>query len=613
MTNLRTLDFSTFVCPRIRKEGSAKKARLLKMACIVFAFCIAMAIASPAQTFNSLVIFNGTDGGTPLGTLLQGTDGELYGTTEFAGTCGNGAAGGTAFKITTSGAMTVLHNFCQDAQGYDQVAGLAQASNGIFYGSNTAGGGGAAGTVFEITSKGTLTTLLSFNVANGQNPSFSLIQGTDGNLYGTTEGPYGNGGGPNGTVFEMSLAGKLTTLHSFSGADGAGIGSIIQGTNGSFYGVAASGGAFSAGTMFSITLAESLTPLSSSCSQPNCVGVGTSTLTTLYNFCSQPNCIDGIAPYGLVLSKDGNFYGTAFAGGNANAGTFFRITPSGEFTTIYSFCSAGSCSDGQYPAQIIQGSDGNFYGTTALGGAYGYGTIFKLAPSGVLTTLHSFCANTGCPDGANPTELIQGTNGTFYGTASSGGATSYPCDDAINGGTAPGCGTIFSLSTGLGPFVQPRLTMGKVDSNIILLGDNLTGTTAVSFGGTAATFKVVSDTEIMAKVPNGATTGPIQVTTPGAAFNSNGSFWVTPQIKSISPPSGPAGTAVKITGVSLTQTSGVTFDGVAATQFTVNSDTEVTATVPPGALAGKITITTAGGTASSGASFNLTNSLQTPK
>jgi uncharacterized repeat protein (TIGR03803 family) len=333
----------------------------------------------------------------------------------------------------------------------------------------------------------------------------------------------------------------------------------------------------------------------------------TGTLTTLYSFCSQPSCIDGKSPFGFILGSDGNFYGTASGGGNADAGTFFMITPSGQFTTIYSFCSASSCSDGDGPGVMVQGSDGNFYGTTWLGGAYGYGTIFELTPSGVLTTLYSFCADAGCPDGANPTELIQETNGTFYGTASSGGATSYPCDDATNGGTAPGCGTVFSLSTGLGPFVQPRPTIGKVGSKIVLLGNDLTGSTAVSFDGTPATFKVVSGTEITATVPNGVTTGPIQVTTLGSTFNSNGPFWVTPQLKSFSPPSGLAGTPVTITGVSLSQTNGVTFDGVAAAQFTVNSDTQVTATVPTGAATGKITITTAGGTATSAVSFKVTN------
>jgi hypothetical protein len=192
---------------------------------------------------------------------------------------------------------------------------------------------------------------------------------------------------------------------------------------------------------------------------------------------------------------------------------------------------------------------------------------------------------------------VQATNGIFYGTTGYGG---------INGDCYNGCGTVFSLSVGLGPSVETQTTSGKVGAKVVILGTNLTGTTKVSFNGTTATFTVVKSSEIKTKVPAGGTTGTVTVTTPSGTLNSNAAFRVTPLTKSFTPKSGPLGTQVQITGVSLTQTTEVAFGGVAATNFTVNSDTEVTATVPAGALTGPITITTAGGTVASAASFKVT-------
>jgi hypothetical protein len=158
---------------------------------------------------------------------------------------------------------------------------------------------------------------------------------------------------------------------------------------------------------------------------------------------------------------------------------------------------------------------------------------------------------------------------------------------------------------GLNPFAALMLTAGKVGSKVEILGQGFTGTTGVSFNGTAGTFNVVSDTYLTATVPSGATTGSVVVTTPGGKLASNKAFRVTPQILSFSPSSGPVGTTVTIKGVSLTKASKVTFGGVAATSFTVHSDTLVTAKVPTGAKTGKIAITTAGGTAQSATNFTV--------
>jgi uncharacterized repeat protein (TIGR03803 family) len=183
------------------------------------------------------------------------------------------------------------------------------------------------------------------------------------------------------------------------------------------------------------------------------------------------------------------------------------MTPSGTLTTLHSF----DGTDGSFPAaSLVQATDGHFYGTTYYGGANGDGTVFKITPSGALTTLHSF----DNMDGGNPSAaLVQATNGKFYGTTSDGGAN--------------GDGTVFSLSVGLDPFVETQPTSGKVGAAVKILGTDLTGTTSATFNGTAATFTVVSSSEIKTTLPTGATTGTVEVTTPNGTLKSNVVFRVT--------------------------------------------------------------------------------------
>jgi uncharacterized repeat protein (TIGR03803 family) len=198
------------------------------------------------------------------------------------------------------------------------------------------------------------------------------------------------------------------------------------------------------------------------------------------------------------------------------------MTPAGLLTTLYSFCAQSGCTDGEAPAAgLVHASDGNFYGTTDSGGTnsiYG-GTIFKITPDGTLTTLYSFCAQSGCADGQDPSApLVQDTNGLLYGTAVNGGS------DACSGG----CGTVFSLSLGLGPFVETQRTSGKVGEIVKILGNDLTGATSVSFNGTEAVFNVVSPSLIETTVPAGATSGKVQVVTPSRTLSSNVPFRVLP-------------------------------------------------------------------------------------
>jgi uncharacterized repeat protein (TIGR03803 family) len=215
-------------------------------------------------------------------------------------------------------------------------------------------------------------------------------------------------------------------------------------------------------------------------------------------------------------------YGTTYYGGPngpccAGSGTFFEITPSGTFTTLYNFCSQANCADGLNPVGFVQGTDGNFYGTTAPGYQFsGCGTLFKITPAGALTTLHSFNSTDGC----YPTGLVQHTNGTFYGETSNGGTNN--CE----GG--PYCGTLFSLSVGLKPFVRTVESSGKVGSTVQILGDNLSSATGVTFNGVAAAFTVASPTLIEATVPAGGTTGIVEVTTSSRTLKSNTRFVVRP-------------------------------------------------------------------------------------
>jgi uncharacterized repeat protein (TIGR03803 family) len=287
-------------------------------------------------------------------------------------------------------------------------------------------------------------------------------------------------------VFKITLSGTFTTLHSFDSTDGDAPRGPVQATDGNFYGTTNQGGAHGGGTVFKITPSGKL--------------------TTLYNFCSRSGCTDGEAPLaGVVQGTDGNFYGTATAGGANGYGTVFKITPSGKLTTLGSFGPFG------YPESTpVQATDGNFYGTTSSGGTEGYGTIFKITPSGKLTTLHTFDGTDGAEIAAG---LVQDTNGKFYGTAPYGGANND--------------GTVFSLSVGLGPFVETQPTAGKVGAAVKVLGTDLIGATSVTFNGTAAVFKVVSASLITTDVPTGATTGTVEVTTPKGTLKSNVAFRVT--------------------------------------------------------------------------------------
>jgi uncharacterized repeat protein (TIGR03803 family) len=478
-----------------------------------------VSFVAQAQTFNTIVTFDGSNGDEVTNALIEGPDGNFYGVSET-----------NVFRITPGGNLYTVHKFCSQpncTDGAIAYGSLLQTANGNLYGTTAYGGVNNFGEVYEITAGGQFKVLYSFCSVNsptfcadGGFPWAGLAVGLDGDLYGTTS--FGGASESHGTIFKITPAGKLTTLHVFC-ADGnpscpdgsTPYSPLLLASNGKFYGTTFYGGSsWNFGIAFEMTPAGKLTPL--------------------HEFCTPTNCLDGYSPYsGLIQASDGNLYGTTYYGGTAPGqnGTIYRLSLSGNYATIYNFCSQTNCTDGINPiGGVIQGTDGNFYGTTSDGGSpfldcpgSGFGTdcgtVFQFT-QGALNVLHSFCAQSGsCPDGGVPeASLLQATDGTFYGSTSIGGGR-----DCFGNGS---CGTLFTVSMSLGSFVKAQIDFGKVGQVVSILGNNLTDTTNVSFNGTPAQFKVMSDTYLKAQVPPGATTGTIEVTTPSGTLKSNVPFYV---------------------------------------------------------------------------------------
>jgi uncharacterized repeat protein (TIGR03803 family) len=450
----------------------------------------------------------------------------------------------------------------------------------------------------------TVTLVYDFHNSGQPSAAVSVVQGTDGNLYGSA----GGGAHDQGQIFRMTPSGDLTTIYSFCAKskcpDGAIPGTLILGSDGNLYGTTYAGGSdvgssSGSGTIFKIT--------------PD------GELTTLHNFCPTAGCADGQAPHGITLASDGNFYGATDVGGKFNQGTLFSISPTGTFKTLHTFCAQSNCTDGDDPqSPPTQGIDGNFYGVAYAGGAHNGGLIYQITTAGTYKVLYNFCSyETSCPTGSNPMgALVQDAAGNFFGTTAFGGDTrndgvvfeftsknqykvlhtfqgydgSVPesalalasngdlygvtqggggpregniykvtsagvfksffafrcCNEgydpvwslfqatngllygATNYGTNPCCyGTIFSVDDNMDPLVETVPVAGKVGKQVIVLGNNLSGSTSVTFNGKSASFSIVSDTEIKATVPSGATTGIVSVVTPSGTLNSNPQFVVT--------------------------------------------------------------------------------------
>jgi uncharacterized repeat protein (TIGR03803 family) len=418
-------------------------------------------------------LVQGSDGsfyGTTYGEGTQSmfemtTNGTLTGLYPFVGFFG------TVFKISPDGVLTNLHSFTGTNDGSNPQAALVQGSDGYLYGTTVWGGTNNAGTLFRISTNGILTSLYSFTGGNdGRNPVAALVQGSDGNLYGTT---YGDPSGalPYGTVFKITTNGGLTTLYRFRGGDGATpTAALVQGSDGDFYGTTSGGGTYSNrydqlwGTLRSISLNGMLL------GSQSFVGFGTvfkispdGVLTNLYSFTGTNDGSNPLAA--LVQGSDGNFYGTTSSGGTSHYnfettysyGTLFRISTNGTLTSLFSFTGG---QEGGYPyAGLVRGNDGDFYGTTRAGGSDGNGTVFKISPNGARTALYTFGSITIAGGGgllvANGScaGLLQGSDGNFYGTTFGGGQADR--------------GTIFRLTVG------PTFQAATLTNNTL----NLTWTT----------------------------------------------------------------------------------------------------------------------------------------
>jgi uncharacterized repeat protein (TIGR03803 family) len=413
---------------------------------------------------------NCTDQGRPV-SLMQASNGNFYGTTGiFYGNSVN--FNGTVFEQIPDGQFTTLYAFCSQANCTDGSApfgALVEGMNRELYGVTSSGGisnqtvcRGTCGTVFEITTRGKLTTIYSFcpqtDCPEGWSPS-GLVLGNDGNFYGTT---LQGGANSAGTFFRITPAGALTVLYNFNGTtDGYGANLSFQGADGAFYGTAPSDVNAGPETLFRITPKGELHIL---LTFPDYKGAG-------YD------------PNGIIQATDGNFYGTTSEGGNGEGfgpqcpleygcGTLFQVTPAGQYTILVNFLGRGHSGSGSLPfAPPMQSTNGNIYGATWFGGNGDGGQ----------------CENT------NP---------------------------------LPGCGTVFREEVGIAPFVTANPAFGELGWTINILGNELTGATRVTFNGTPAEFIVVSPTRIKATVPSGATSGTIQITTPSATLSSNVPFLV---------------------------------------------------------------------------------------
>jgi uncharacterized repeat protein (TIGR03803 family) len=515
-----------------------------------------------AQSYQDLYEFNCSTGCGPYdyGRLIQGTDGYLYGTAGGGGALNHGAI----FKVNTTGtSYTDLWDFDGTTSGYTPVGGLTLASgDGNFYGTTIGGGTFNGGTLYRFNpSTTTLTVLHNFSSTEGS-ASASPVEGKDKNLYGTTQ---------SGATYRLTVAtGTFQLLPNT--APNVSNAPLILASDGNFYGASQAGGTSDLGTIFRMNTAGKI--------------------QIIHSF----NGTDGAEPAGpLVQGKDGNLYGTtSLQGGTADAGTVFKLTLSTlTLTTLHSF----NETDGNGPAAgLLAATDGNFYGTAKDGGTNLIGTIFQITPGGVFTKLFDFAdpGESGVSGAYPNATLMQDTNGAFYGLTTAGGT-------ALDG-------VFYSLTP---PSINLNITLCCnwwviLDQPVIILGDNLTGVVSVSFGSEAAQFRPGSNTYLTARVPSGAIDGIIIVTlASGQQLKSQQSVHILPKITNLDPSTGQVGTQVNIVGGGFTRARKVTFGGMEATSFTVVTPALIQATVPTGAMTGKVGVATPNGAATSQQTFTV--------
>lgn len=546
------------------RKSNWNGARRLALAC---ALLMVFAAASlHAQAYQDLYDFACIGGCSPInsGRLTQGVDGNLYGTTEFGGTNNDGAI----FFATPSGSSAPLFYFDGAKSGANPVGALTLAStDGNFYGTTSNGGKFGFGTLFRFNAS-TLKLSVLHHFSSGEgSPLVAPIEAKDKRLYGTTLA---------GTIYRVTLPnGPFTILPSTVPQEP--LGPLFQASDGFLYGTTEHGGTNNLGTIFRMAT--------------------NGTIKIVHNFTG----LDGSNPTGpLVQGKDGNLYGTTQYGGAAtdDTGTVFKLTlPSLVFSSLFSFDPFNIDStnvDGAFPfAGLLQGPDGNFYGSASNGGANTAGTLFQITPGGVFTKL--FDLDSAVANGAGPyTTLMEHTNGVFYGLTSGGGSFAS--------------GEFYSLTL---PKVNVNITLCCnwwviLDQPVTILGQGLRGAVAVNFGSVAAQFQPGSDTFLTAFVPSGAIDAPVSVTlATGLQIETEQNAHILPTITNLDPSSGSVGSQVNIVGGGFAATKKVTFGGVAATTFSVLTPGMIQATVPAGAVTGKVGVVTPNGSALSPQIFTV--------
>jgi uncharacterized repeat protein (TIGR03803 family) len=530
------------------------------------------AVPAHAQTPTLLYNFkfDHTDACQPEDNIVQGRDGYMYGIGE---TCGAND-GGAVYKISPTGVESVVFNF---PSGWSSCfSGLTQGNDGNFYGTcfTTPTGNGS---IFQLTPAGVFTDKYDFTGVNGDTePVFGPIQASDGNFYGTT----GYNPFTCGNVYKLTAAGVYTNLHTFTGSDCGPASSLFQASDGNLY-----------GTLYNCALTAS----------HGCVYKITTAgvFKEIYGF---PTTAGFNPCTGVIQGKNGKLYGATNQGAANGNGSIYSLTIAGVYTDLHDFNNTtdASCvyNIGRTTVNLLQVTDGSFYGVNACCGTYD-GSIYKLTSANVFSAFMFPSTNA---DGNSPVStLIQNTNGLVYGTTSVQGPStcSPPCQ-----------GAFFSVSTGDAPFVnlEPTQKTAIVGTKVGMFGQGFSSSSVVKFGGVASTSVTLSGTTYLtAKVPVGALTGAVTVTTGSTTLTSPQTFKVKPKITSFSPTSGTTGTLVTINGSGLIQATSVKFGTVKATTFTVVSDSEVTADVPSGLAAGTVTISiiTPGGTANSPTKFTV--------
>jgi len=500
--------------------------------------------------------------------LAQGLDGSLYGTLQS-----QLFHDGSVFSCQLDGTVLDLYDFTGLPDGNTPQSGLSLGWDGNLYGTTETGGTSNKGTVFKYRD-GVTTILYSFTDGpDGAYPWAPPIQAPDGNIYGTTF----NGTTP-GTAYRITASGVFSVIANLPSKTQA---PLILGTDGNLYGTTQYGGTSNQGTVFQISLKA----------KPK--------LKIIHSFSSSGT--DGLHPAGPVLqAADGKLYGTTPWGGTNSLGTVYVMSTSGGgYKVLHNFQNSGGVTDGENPsAGVVQGSDGFLYSVAVAGGVNGLGTLFRIDTKGKnFQKLWDFTNAIAGQSGDTPmsTPTLH-TNGIIYGTTEHGG-TQFP-----------GYGVLYSYNAGLKPFASlVVITSGYVNNAVGIIGQGFSNATGVSFGNGPGQIVPINDTAAIVVPLAGAMTGTIKVHEPTGDLVTPQTFNVLPTISDFNPKSGPVGTQITITGMSLKQTTSVKIGNVTLGPgvFTVVSDTEVTATVPQTVSPAKVSLKTKGGSAIARGKFTI--------